>query len=81
VLIDRIICRLPQLEEQELSRLAVRVEVLTSPRYGSAVAVEQVSRGEQPTGLDVQAPRARDTLPSGPPVESWDSRALSTEGG
>jgi hypothetical protein len=53
-LIARIIYHLPVLSEEELGRLAARCETMAcacvAPRYGSAIAVEQVARGEAPTG-------------------------------
>ncbi len=73
--IASIIYRLPVLSDEELCRLANRVEVLAAgmaqPRYGSAVAQEQVERGEVPTGHDVAPER----------IERWNSRGLPfTEG-
>jgi len=73
--IASIVYRLPVLSDEELCRTANRIECLTAtlaaPRYGSAVAQEQVARGELPTGLDVAPDR----------VELWDSRGRPfTEG-
>ena len=53
-LIARIVYHLPVLSDEELGRLAARCETMACsgvpPRYGSAVAQEQVARGEHPTG-------------------------------
>ena len=77
-LIERITERLPLLDEVELTRIATRAECMTEPKhartYGSAIAQDQATHGESPTGWALDVSRAGDTLPSGPRSEDWDSK-------